>query len=64
MGGIADRPLRIVDPVDAMKRPVEIASVRNAYQRTADAYSRKGAAGRFQILAANSRSDLVDVYFK
>jgi len=63
-GGIADRPLRIVDPVDAMKRPVEIASVRNAYQRTADAYSRKGAAGRFQILAANSRSDLVDVYFK
>jgi dienelactone hydrolase len=61
---IADRPLRIIDPVDAMKRPVEIASVRSAYRRTADAYSRKGADGRFQILAASSDGDLVDVYFK
>jgi hypothetical protein len=61
---IADRPLRIIDPVDAMKRPVEIASVRSAYRRTADAYSRKGADGRFQILTACSGGDLVDVYFK
>jgi hypothetical protein len=38
----------------AMKRPVAIATVRNAYQRTTSAYSRKGAAGRFQILAAIS----------
>jgi hypothetical protein len=61
---IADRPLRIIDPVDAMKKLVEIASVRSAYRRTSDAYSRKGAAGRFQILAANSQGDLADVYFK
>ncbi|MGP8244849.1 MAG: alpha/beta hydrolase [Bryobacteraceae bacterium] len=61
---IADRPLRIIDPVDAMKRPVEISSVRSAYRRTADAYSHKGADGRFQILTASSGADLVDVYFK
>jgi dienelactone hydrolase len=60
---IANRPLRVIDPVDAMKRPVEIAAVRNTYQRTTSAYARKGAAGRFQILAANSGSDLADVYF-
>ncbi|MGA7237133.1 MAG: hypothetical protein WBY44_15710, partial [Bryobacteraceae bacterium] len=61
---IANRPLRIVDPVDAMKKPVDIASVRSTYRKTADAYSRKGAAGRFQVLTAGSSSDLAEVYFK
>jgi pimeloyl-ACP methyl ester carboxylesterase len=61
---IADRPLRIIDPVDAMKRPVEIASVREAYRRTSDAYSRKGAAGHFRILTASPSDDLAEVYFK
>jgi len=61
---IANRQLRIIDPVDAMNRPVEIASVRNTYQRTTDAYARKGAAARFQILTAGADGDLAGIYFK
>ncbi|HWB85666.1 MAG TPA: acetylxylan esterase [Bryobacteraceae bacterium] len=61
---IASRPLRIIDPIDAMRKPVDLESARSTYRRTAGAYSRKGAAGKFEILAANSSNDLVDVYFK
>jgi dienelactone hydrolase len=60
---IAGRPLRIIDPVDAMKQPVDIASARNTYRRTEDAYSRKRAGGRLQVLSASSGRDLVDIYF-
>jgi cephalosporin-C deacetylase-like acetyl esterase len=46
---IADRPLRIIEPVDAMKRPVAMADARTAYQRAIDAYARRNASSRFTI---------------
>jgi pimeloyl-ACP methyl ester carboxylesterase len=61
---IADRQLRIIGPVDAMKRPVEIVVARTAYQRSADAYARRSAAGRFQILPAPAPGELVNSYFE
>ncbi|MGH9720554.1 MAG: hypothetical protein ACRD8O_10105, partial [Bryobacteraceae bacterium] len=47
---IAGRPLQIIDPVDAMKQPVDIAVARGVYRRAAEAYARKSAGDRFQIL--------------
>jgi pimeloyl-ACP methyl ester carboxylesterase len=59
---IADRSVRIIDPVDAMKRPVDMAAAQSAYQRTADAYAHKGAGARFRIFHADSQSDLLALY--
>jgi len=59
---IASRPLRIIDPVDAMKQPVDLATAKNAYRRTTETYSRKGAAGRFQVLTAGAGQELTDLY--
>ena len=59
---IASRPLRVIDPVDAMRQPVDLATAKNTYQRTTEAYSRKGAAARFQVLAASAGQDLTDLY--
>jgi pimeloyl-ACP methyl ester carboxylesterase len=60
---IAGRPIRIIDPVDAMKRPVEMASAHSVYQRAAQAYARQGVANRFQIMPADAQGNLMDVYF-
>ncbi|HWB85063.1 MAG TPA: acetylxylan esterase [Bryobacteraceae bacterium] len=59
---IASRPLRLIDPVDAMKQPVETATAQKAYQRAAEAYTRKGAADRFRILHVNDPVGLADLY--
>jgi cephalosporin-C deacetylase-like acetyl esterase len=60
---MAGRPIRIIDPVDAMKRPVDVAAAQNVYRRATDAYARKGATGRFRILQADPQGDLVNLYF-
>jgi hypothetical protein len=58
---LADRPLRIIAPVDAMKQPVHLEAARSVYQSTADAYARKKAAERFRVLAA--ANDMASAYF-
>lgn len=60
---IAARPLRLIDPVDAMKQPVEMPAVRETYRRTSEAYARS-AAGNFKIMTAAASDDLADIYFK
>ena len=47
---IAPRPLSLVRPVDAMKRPVEAARAGEVYSVAAAAYRSAGAGGAFRIL--------------
>jgi cephalosporin-C deacetylase-like acetyl esterase len=46
---IAPRPLTLVAPVDAMKRPLPEGQVREAYRFAADTYGKAGKAGLFRI---------------
>ena len=47
---VAGRPLTLVAPVDAMKRPVDLAAARTAYAFTEEVYRNAGAAERFRIV--------------
>ena len=51
---VADRPLALVSPVDAMKSPVDTGVARKAYEWTIAAYRSAGAESRFQL---HSRCD-------
>jgi cephalosporin-C deacetylase-like acetyl esterase len=46
---IAPRPLTLAGPVDAMKRPVEVASAREVYAFTQNAYTSAGFGEAFRI---------------
>ncbi|MCW5981752.1 MAG: acetylxylan esterase [Bryobacteraceae bacterium] len=49
---LADRSLTLKSPVDAMKRPVDLATARRAYAWTEQVYGNLGAASRFHIDAS------------
>ncbi|MFN7997017.1 MAG: acetylxylan esterase [Bryobacteraceae bacterium] len=61
---LADRPLALLSPLDAMKQPVELAAARNAYRRTFQAYAESQAGKRFRILQANGKAALADQYLQ
>lgn len=46
---LAPRELRIVRPVDAMRRPAPAGLVRQTFRAAQDAYSKAGAAAKFQL---------------
>jgi dienelactone hydrolase len=46
---IADRPLLLLSPVDAMKRRVDAPRAQAEYQFTREVYGRAGASDRFRI---------------
>jgi len=47
---IAPRPLTLVAPVDAMKRPLTPEAAKENYRATEEAYGRAGAAEKFKIV--------------
>ncbi len=48
---VAGRRLVLLEPVDAMKRPVAVQAARAAYHWTEQAYRAAGAEGEFRVLA-------------
>jgi pimeloyl-ACP methyl ester carboxylesterase len=58
---IADRPLLLLSPVDAMRRRVEPARAQTEYQFTREVYDRAGARERFRI-EARQESERGDAY--
>jgi pimeloyl-ACP methyl ester carboxylesterase len=61
---VADRPLSLLSPVDAMKRPVTMAEARETYQWTAKVYEALGAGSRFRVVEPSTELDPVDQYIK
>jgi hypothetical protein len=59
---IAGRPLALLAPVDAMKKPVELGIARQAYEWTQAVYMVAGAADRFQIVGRSEKIDPADQY--
>lgn len=59
---ISDRQVSLLSPVDAMKRPVDLSSVRETYRLTQGVYAAAGARGRFRIAAFNPDEDLAAQY--
>jgi cephalosporin-C deacetylase-like acetyl esterase len=59
---VSDRPLVLMAPVDAMKRPVEPAVARAAYEWTQQTYARAGAPDRFRIVEASPQVDRTEAY--
>ncbi len=59
---VSDRPLVLMAPVDAMKRPVEPAVARAAYEWTQQTYTRAGAPDRFRIVEASPQVDRTEAY--
>jgi cephalosporin-C deacetylase-like acetyl esterase len=62
-GAIADRHLAILDPVDPMKKPVDINLARRTYTWTRHAYRNAGADERFELMARRPGADPADAYF-
>lgn len=59
---VADRPLALLSPVDAMKNSVTKPAVREAYQWAAKIYEMMGAGGQFRIVDRCADLDIVDQY--
>jgi hypothetical protein len=59
---VADRPLSLLSPVDAMKRPVTMAEARETYQWTAEIYKMMRAGDRFRLADRCAGLDIVDQY--
>lgn len=59
---IADRPLVLLSPVDAMKSLVTMAAARESYQWTANTYEAMGAGARFRIVSRCEDRDNVQQY--
>ena len=63
-GAVADRYLSIVDPVDPMGKPADVARSRRVYAWTREVYSAVGATDRFEVIARRPGSDPADEYLK
>jgi cephalosporin-C deacetylase-like acetyl esterase len=61
---VADRPLALLSPVDAMENPVTVAAARATYRWTAKIYDAMGTGGQFRIVTRCEDLDIVDQYFK
>ncbi len=59
---VADRPLTLLAPVDAMKNSVEIPVAGEVYERTKAAYSVGGASDHFRILGRSEDVDSIQQY--
>jgi cephalosporin-C deacetylase-like acetyl esterase len=59
---VADRPLALLSPVDAMKNPVEIPLARQTYQWTQAAYVVAGGAGHFRVVGRSEELETVSQY--
>ncbi len=59
---VADRPLALLSPVDAMKNPVEIPLARQTYQWTQVAYGFWGGADHFRVVGGSEELEAVDQY--
>ncbi len=62
-GAIAGRHLSLLSPVDAMKRPVELASIQNEFAATMELFRLAGAPGNFQMASA-AEPDLAAQYVR
>jgi cephalosporin-C deacetylase-like acetyl esterase len=61
---VADRPLALVSPLDAMKNPVEVSQARRAYRATGETYANLGVAERFRIVSRGTQTAPVDQYLE
>ncbi len=61
-GAVADRYLAILDPVDPMGKPADVARARRVYSWTRDVYQAVGADDRFEVKARQPGSDPADAY--
>lgn len=59
---VADRRLAVLSPVDAMKRPVDVAVAEQVYEPARQAYAKVGAADRFRLLAPGTEGDPASRY--
>jgi hypothetical protein len=61
-GAVADRYLSILDPVDPMGKPADVARSRRVYGWTREVYRAVGADDRFEVMARQPGSDPADAY--
>lgn len=61
-GAVADRYVAILDPVDPMGKPADIARSRRVYAWTREVYQAVGADDRFEVMARQPGSDPADAY--
>lgn len=61
---VADRRLTLLSPVDAMRRPVDLAAAAEAYRWTKDAYIAAGASDRFEVSTVNPDQSLSAQYLR
>jgi cephalosporin-C deacetylase-like acetyl esterase len=59
---IAERPVTLLAPVDAMKKPADIGLAREEYEWTREVYANLGSSARFQITARPPGSDIAEQY--
>lgn len=61
---IGGRRLTLLSPVDAMKRPVDTATVGDAYRWTKSVYANLGKADQFQVATCDPDQDLASQYLR
>ena len=61
---VADRPLALLAPVDAMRNSVDVGLARKTYQWTQEAYNAVGAAGRFRSMDSCGGASTVERYLE
>lgn len=59
---VADRPLALLSPVDAMKNPVALLRARQTYQWTQVAYAVAGAADNFRVVGRSEELETASQY--
>ena len=59
---VADRKLRLLSPVDAMKEPVDVSEARGEYQFTESVYTRMGLPHEFGVSGHNPEVPLAAQY--
>jgi dienelactone hydrolase len=59
---VADRPLALLAPVDAMKNPVALPLARQTYQWTQAAYGVAGAPDHFRVVGRSEELETASQY--
>jgi hypothetical protein len=61
---VADRPLALLAPVDAMQNSVDVGLARKTYQWTQEVYKAVGAAARFRLRESGGGVRIVERYLE
>jgi pimeloyl-ACP methyl ester carboxylesterase len=61
-GAVADRPLAILSPVDALKAPVEMSEAHLTYRWTEKVYTNLGVGHRFRLSSHDPETTPADEY--